>query len=476
MFRLFRFIKESRKIIGANANVFEFRRLNSEQSREFSDSKLLGKKILRKSGLPVTKVYNIISDYRQLRDFDFSDLPDSFVLKPNRGTGGGGILVAFSKKNGKWISVNKKKFDESDLREKILDILDGTYSLYNVPDIAFFEERIKVNSRLKLFSYQGLPDIRIIIYNKVPLMAMLRLPTKASNGKANLAQGGIGCGIDLSNGWTTQAMVKGPEFLDYYTESGKRFALRGIKVPYWREVLDIAVKASIASGLTYSGIDITIDKEKGPLVLELNAMPGLDIQNANLAGLKERVNRVKNLKVKTAKKGIQIGVNLFGGDVERELELLSGQPVIGLQENVELSTNVSNEKVSVLAQVDTSRSSSIVDRTWLENLGYWKDLQIFDELVASVKLEKNNYKKIAKELTKKIKVKANNIEKILAFRSKKGGYILRPYVKVCLTINSLKIETVVGVKKRRQLKYKILLGRKDLHHFLINPNENIKYV
>src|SRR6056297_3127030 len=145
MMRVSNFIKESRKIIGSNANVFEFRRLNSEQSREYSDSKLLGKKVLRSNDLPVTKVYNIISNYRQLRDFDFSTLPNSFVLKPNRGTGGGGILVAFSKKNGKWISGNNKKIDEDNLREKILDILDGTYSLYNVPDIAFFEERIKVN-------------------------------------------------------------------------------------------------------------------------------------------------------------------------------------------------------------------------------------------------------------------------------------------------------------------------------------------
>jgi len=37
-------------------------------------------------------------------------------------------------------------------------------------------------------------------------MAMLRLPTKESGGKANLQQGAIGLGIDMASGVTTSAV------------------------------------------------------------------------------------------------------------------------------------------------------------------------------------------------------------------------------------------------------------------------------
>jgi len=35
----------------------------------------------------------------------------------------------------------------------------------------------------------GLPDIRIICFNMVPVIAMLRIPTELSDGKANLHSG-----------------------------------------------------------------------------------------------------------------------------------------------------------------------------------------------------------------------------------------------------------------------------------------------
>ncbi|HBZ98517.1 MAG TPA: alpha-L-glutamate ligase-like protein, partial [Pseudomonas sp.] len=39
------------------------------------------------------------------------------------------------------------------------------------------------------------PDIRIIVLMGYPIMAMLRLPTRQSGGKANLHQGAIGVGV-----------------------------------------------------------------------------------------------------------------------------------------------------------------------------------------------------------------------------------------------------------------------------------------
>ena len=121
-------------------------------------------------------------------------------------------------------------------------------------------------------------------------MAMLRFPTKSSDGKANLQQGAIGVGIDLATGTTTTAVLGKNKIIEYVP--GTRLLLSGIKIPYWNDILKLAVRAQEISGLGFLGADIAIDKSHGPvMVIELNARPGLSIQIANLAGLKERLKK-----------------------------------------------------------------------------------------------------------------------------------------------------------------------------------------
>ena len=102
-----------------------------------------------------------------------------------------------------------------DLKTHVQNILDGSFSLSGIPDIAFFEERLKLLKLFKPYSYKGIPDIRIIVYNKVPVMAMLRLPTRESDGKANLQQGAIGAGIDMATGVTTTAVFGKGKIIEY---------------------------------------------------------------------------------------------------------------------------------------------------------------------------------------------------------------------------------------------------------------------
>ena len=47
------------------------------------------------------------------------------------------------------------------------------------------------------------------------------------------------------------------------------------------------------TGLDYLGVDLVLDRDKGPLLLELNSKPGLAIQIANVAGLGARFRRVE---------------------------------------------------------------------------------------------------------------------------------------------------------------------------------------
>jgi predicted ATP-grasp superfamily ATP-dependent carboligase len=117
-------------------------------------------------------------------------------------------------------------------------------------------------------------------------MAMLRLPTRRSRGRANLHQGALGVGVDLQRGTTTHAVL-GNRSIDVHPDSGA--PLRGARVPCWEPLLELARRAAQSIRLGYVGVDLCLDRSRGPLVIEINARPGLNIQLANLAGLRVRL-------------------------------------------------------------------------------------------------------------------------------------------------------------------------------------------
>ncbi len=72
----------------------------------------------------------------------------------------------------------------------------------------------------------------------------------------------------------------------------------GVKIPHWGRILEIAARTCDLTGLGYQGVDIVLDKDLGPLILELNARPGLNIQIANRAGLLPRLQAVDAMRSK----------------------------------------------------------------------------------------------------------------------------------------------------------------------------------
>src|SRR5688572_1040037 len=134
-------------------------------------------------------------------------------------------------------------------------------------------------------------------------MAMLRLPTKESGGRANLHQGAIGVGVDIATGITTRAIWHGEQIV---FKPGTEKKLRGIKIPSWTTILETAVRTQMSSHLGYIGVDIVLHPDKGPMVLETNAQPGLQIQLANMEGLKKRLERIEDLDVIDAAHGVTI--------------------------------------------------------------------------------------------------------------------------------------------------------------------------
>ncbi|HMN19615.1 MAG TPA: sugar-transfer associated ATP-grasp domain-containing protein, partial [Candidatus Moranbacteria bacterium] len=335
---MWEFFTQRGKVLGMNSrNIDYIRPYNRRKAKRLVDDKILSKRALKKGGIPVPKLIAKIRNLQQLENFDWASLPGSFALKPSRGFGGEGILVVFGRKKGRadaWVKADGSVITEDDLKSHVRNILDGSFSLSNTPDTAFFEERLTLLKLFKPYAFRGIPDIRVIVFNKVPVMAMLRLPTRESGGKANLQQGGIGVGIDLASGVTTTAVLGKGRIIEYVP--GTRLLLSGIRIPYWKDILTLAVKAQEVSGLGFLGADIAIDRERGPVFLELNARPGLSIQVANLAGLRERLDKVRSLKIRSAQRGVRIGMDLFGGEIEEELEDISGKKVIGTIEKVQL--------------------------------------------------------------------------------------------------------------------------------------------
>jgi alpha-L-glutamate ligase-like protein len=465
------FFKKSRKVLGIDArNLNYIRPCNSKSSRLIADDKLLCKKILKKNDISVPGLIAKIKSYEELENFDWTSLPDSFALKPNRGLGGEGIIVVYGKKKNSfdsWIKADSSLITIDDLKTHIRNILDGSFSLSNTPDIAFFEERITLLKLFKPYSYKGIPDIRIIVFNKVPVMAMLRLPTIASKGKANLQQGAIGVGIDLATGTTTSAVLGKYKLVEYVP--GTRMLLSGIKIPFWSEILNLSVRTQEISGLGYLGVDVAIDKEKGPTILELNARPGLSIQIANLSGLKERLERVAEIKIKTIKKGIRVGMDLFGGEIEEELEEISGKKVISTVEKVKL-IGKDGKEIEAEARIDTGAGISAIDKNLARELGYGEAVKYWEDFHLDKVLSEEEISKLSQDETWKELEKHPDIVGVAKTFSSHGA-TYRIEIKIPIIIDKFQVESKISISSREDMNYPILIGRRDLKKFLIDPSK-----
>jgi alpha-L-glutamate ligase-like protein len=251
------------------------------------DDKLRMRDLCHKIAVPTPAVYAALTSYAQLRRLgDILRHHDDFVIKPNRGSAGRGVLVVVGRDSNLFLRHNSERLGLDQLRQHLSDILSGMYSLGGRPDEAIIQQRVRLHPAFEPISYKGIPDIRIILYRNEPAMAMLRLPTKASNGRANLHQGGIGTGVDLATGLTQHAVLRN-RVCELHPDTG--VPVVGMRVPYWRDVLAMSKRAAAAVGLGYLGVDIIVDALQGPMLLEANARPGLAIQIANGQGLLPRL-------------------------------------------------------------------------------------------------------------------------------------------------------------------------------------------
>ena len=439
-------------ILGMNErNLHYVRPYNKKKATRLADSKLDSKELLIKTGIPTPRLYGVIKTIKDFEDFDWKKLPANFVIKPNRGFGGEGIvLLRRSKKKEdflklplkkrEWITSSGDIWDFEKLKSHILDILDGKFSLQGLPDTAFIERKLITHPVFENFTKKGIPDVRIIVFNKVPVMAMLRLPTEKSRGRANMAQGALGVGLDIGTGITTTASVKYPsrKVIDNHPDTDQK--LSGLQIPDWDKILEMSIEAQIASNINFLGADIAFDKRNGPEMLELNARPGLEIQVVNLEGLARRLKRVKGLKVKSVAHGIRIAKDLFAGDVERRVEEVSDREVIGSIEKVKLLNRKGDKKIEVEAKIDTGAGFTSIDRKLAIKLGFEEAISHYDSFNIKDVLTKEEADKLTKEKIREKIIKHKDIIDTAKIHSSHGTSY-RPMVSLVFRIANKKVFT-----------------------------------
>ena len=303
-------------VLGLNERNAEFiMRLNPRRLYPRVDDKALTKELAMAADMAVPDLYGIIANQGEVRSFGaiVKDL-DSFVIKPAQGSGGDGILVITGRSQRKRDCFRLSSgviISEGEILYHLSNIVGGQYSLSGNPDKALIEYCVHFDPVFAEVSYQGVPDIRVIVYRGYPAMAMVRLPTRASDGKANLHQGAVGVGIDVATGRTLRGVLDN-DFVDEHPDTGTSFS--GLDVPGWETILMMAARCYELTGLGYLGVDIVLDADRGPLMLELNARPGLNIQIANSEGIMHRLQEVQALADPelTAEERIAISVGRFG--------------------------------------------------------------------------------------------------------------------------------------------------------------------
>lgn len=268
--------------------------------------------------VPTAELYAIINDENQLRPLMVrlqteSIFQNGFVVKPSQSFGGKGILVVKERTpDGNFVCGGEITHPDF-IKTELMKILHGEYLTSQTSsdkDIAIIEEKIINDPNLSKISI-GLPDIRVIVFRGIPVMAMARLSTKESEGKANLKQGAIGAAISIKDGIMFHAEIKKHD-IQKHPDTGEQIV--NYQFDSWKEMLAVSCLAQKSTCLGYAGVDLVVNEKGRILVLEVNKRPGLEIQNINQSSLLRRFEYIEknNLDarelspIKAASMGIEL--------------------------------------------------------------------------------------------------------------------------------------------------------------------------
>ncbi|MGP9497970.1 MULTISPECIES: alpha-L-glutamate ligase-like protein [unclassified Halomonas] len=279
-------------IIGMNRrNIRYIGRYNSRRLYPLVDDKLKTKLLAQEYGITTPELIGTVTTQFGVQHIgDMLTGHDGFVIKPAKGSGGKGILVIEKVVDNQFVKPSGAHLTLEAVERHVSNILSGLYSLGGSPDVAVIETLINFEESLMAYTYEGVPDIRVIVFKGYPVMAMMRLSTAASDGKANLHQGAVGVGLNIATG----EALRGVQFdRPCFNHPDTGHDLASLEVPQWDTLLNLAAGCYEMTGLGYLGTDMVLDRQHGPMLLELNARPGLAIQMTNGEGLRRRLDLIE---------------------------------------------------------------------------------------------------------------------------------------------------------------------------------------
>src|SRR6516162_5173832 len=102
---------------------------NPREKFPIVDDKLRMHALCREIDVPTPEVYAEVSSYSELHNLPrLVGERDDFVIKPNRGSAGRGVLVVLNREGRHYRRHNGEKLSLDQLRQHLSDILSGMYS------------------------------------------------------------------------------------------------------------------------------------------------------------------------------------------------------------------------------------------------------------------------------------------------------------------------------------------------------------
>ncbi|WP_152039675.1 sugar-transfer associated ATP-grasp domain-containing protein [Salinigranum salinum] len=267
---------------------------NPPHLRPAADEKAHVNRRLTGVGVDSPRTYAVVDDTADLDAVRrVVEERDEFVIKPSKGYGGEGIVVV-SGCDGDSYDTSQGSMTARELVDHARRIVDGQYSGLESEGKAIVEEKLRPAEFMRDLHGDGVADVRVIVFQGYPVMAMTRLPTEESGGAANLHLGAVGVGLSVADGTPLGAYQQSRDRdLDAHPDTGA--SLTDFRMPNWDAVLETAVEAAAVSGLGYTGVDVVLGEGNVPKVLEVNVRPGLGIQNTTGHGLFRRLAFVESL-------------------------------------------------------------------------------------------------------------------------------------------------------------------------------------
>ncbi len=450
-------------ILGNNArNLLYIKKFNDKKGIRLANNKLQTKDFLSERWIPFAKTYGTISSRKELYEFDFSYLPKkNFVVKPNQWSKGQWVYIVkyieeehpesfiqekkpSPKKNKRQYLWNKiyhlffQKFEDlshhhgsyqigntlltdHEFRRRLLDILDGKYSMNLGGDKIIIEEKLFAWEFFKEFCEYGLADIRVIVFNLVPVATMLRMPTETSGGKANLAQWWVWLGIEVGSGKITSLLWKNKI---YKTKFPKKFIhFQNKKLPYRNDILFLSSKVQYFVNLGYLALDWVITNE-WPKLLEINARAWLEVQKVSNTKLQRVLDKIEDLKIIDPEKWVEIAKTLF---TPEKSDLLWQNKLLYLSQYAKfIIKNKETEDVfDIIVEVDLNKSGNYLSAKLFDSIKESKRERYIDLYENEIVLKKTRFTKLENL--------ADN--KIILWNKTASNYLVKPIHKTFDTLD-----------------------------------------